>query len=164
MKKKKSTLDVAGQYNTLAELLVNVTHPTLENTRINLEGKQSNSFSDNNVPSVFENEFNEVETLEELLTIRPELNDLYSKGSQLLMKGGLFFDEDGNRTKLELKVGYIEGTKNIDENKGTISTSLNIGDRFTQEINQNLNGQYYIMIPADGSTEWMMNMGNHVAL
>jgi len=160
---QKRTLDVAGPYNTLAELLVNVTHPTLENTRINLEGKQSNSFSDNNVPSVFENEFNEVETLEELLTIRPELNDLYSKGSQLLMKGGLFFDEDGNRTKLELKVGYIEGTKNIDENKATTSVKLNEGDRYTQEINQNLNGQYYIMIPGDGSTEWMMNMGNHVA-
>ena len=160
---QKRTLDVAGPYNTLAELLVNVTHPTLENTRINLEGKQSNSFSDNNVPSVFENEFNEVDTLEELLTIRPELNDVYSKGSQLLMKGGQFFDEDGNRTKLELKVGYIEGTKNIDENKATTSVKLNEGDRYTQEINQNLNGQYYIMIPGDGSTEWMMNMGNHVA-
>ena len=160
---KKSTLDVAGQYNTLAELLVNVTHPTLENTRINLEGKQSNSFSDNNVPSVFENEFNEVDTLEELLTIRPELNDLYSRGALLLKKGGQFFDKEGKRTELNLKVGYIEGTKNKDNNKGTSSTSLTEGDRYTQEINQNLNGQYYIMIPGDGSTEWMMNMGNHVA-
>jgi hypothetical protein len=160
---KKSTLDVAGQYNTLAELLVNVTHPTLENTRINLEGKQSNSFSDNNVPSVFENEFNEVGTLEELLTIRPELNDLYSRGALLLKKGGQFFDKEGKRTELNLKVGYIEGTKNKDNNKGTSSTSLTEGDRYTQEINQNINGQYYIMIPADGSTEWMMNMGNHVA-
>jgi hypothetical protein len=160
---QKETLDVAGHYDTLATLLVNVTHPNQETTRINIDGKQSNSFADNNVPSVFENEFNEVETLEELLTIRPELNDLYSRGAQLLKKGGQFFDKEGKRTSLQLNVGYIEGTKNKDTNKGTSSTALNLGDRFTQEINQNLNGQYYIMIPADGSTEWMMNMGNHVA-
>jgi len=163
MSVQKKTLDVAGQYNTLAELLIGVTHPDMENTRINLDGKQSNSFADNNTPSVFENEFNEVETLDELLTIRPELKDVYSKGSQLLKKGGQFFDKEGNRTSLELKVGYIEGTKNKDDNKGTISVKLNIGDRFTQEINQNVLGQYYIMVPADGSTEWMMNMGNNIS-
>jgi hypothetical protein len=160
---QKKTLDVAGQYDTLAELLVTVTHPNQETTRVNLEGKQSNSFADNNVPSVFENEFNEVDTLEELLTIRPELNDVYSKGSWILRKGGQFFDKEGNRTSLQLKVGYIEGTKNKDDNRGITSVKLNLGDRFTQEINQNLLGQYYIMIPGDGSTEWMMNMGNHVA-
>ena len=33
----------------------------------------------------------------------------------------------------------------------------------TQEINQNINGDYYILIPADGSTEWMMNIGNHIS-
>jgi hypothetical protein len=160
---QKKTLNVAGQYNTLAELVVNVTNPVQSNTRINLNGKQTNSFSDNNTPSVFENEFNEAETLEELLTIRPELNDVYSKGSLLLKKGGQFFDKNGKRTSLKLKVGYIEGTKNDDENKGVTSVSLTKGDRFTQELNQNINGEYYIMIPADGSTEWMMNMGNHVA-
>jgi alkylated DNA repair dioxygenase AlkB len=160
---QKKTLDVAGHYDTLATLLVNVTHPNQESTRINIDGKQSNSFTDNNVPSVFENEFNEVATLDELLAIRPELKDLYSRGALLLKKGGQFFDKEGNRTSLQLKVGYIEGTKNKDTNKGTSSTALTEGDRYTQEINQNLNGQYYIMIPADGSTEWMMNMGNHVA-
>jgi len=163
MSVQKKTLDVAGQYNTLAELLVSVTHPNLESTRINLDGKQSNSFADNNMPSVFENEFNEVATLEELLTIRPELRDIYSKGAQLLKLGGKFFDKEGNRTSLQLKVGYIEGTKNKDDNKGTTSVKLTEGARFTQELNQNLNGQYYIMIPADGSTEWMMNLGNNVA-
>ena len=160
---QKKTLDVAGHYDTLATLLVNVTHPNQETTRINIDGKQSNSFADNNTPSVFENEFNEVETLEELLALRPELNDLYSRGAQLLKKGGQFFDKNGKRTKVELKVGYIEGTKNVDDNKSTSSTSLTEGDRYTQEINQNIGGQYYIMIPADGSTEWMMNMGNHVS-
>ena len=160
---KKQTLDVGGQYNTLAELLVSVTHPNQESTRINLDGKQTNSFADNNTPSVFENEFNEAKTLDELLKTRPELNDVYSRGAQLLKKGGKFFDKNGNRTSLQLKLGYIEGTKNKDDNKGTNSVKLDLGARFTQEINQNVHGNYYVLIPADGSTEWMMNMGNHVA-
>ena len=163
MSVKKKTLDVAGQYDTLATLLVGVTHPNMETTRVNLDGKQSNSFADNNAPSVFENEFNEVKTLDELLKLRPELQDVYSKGSQLLKKGGQFFDKQGNRTSLELKLGYIEGTKNKDDNKGTTSVKLSLGARYTQELNQNLLGQYYVLIPADGSTEWMMNLGNHVS-
>jgi len=163
MSVRKKTLDVAGQYDTLATLLVSVTHPMQENTRINIDGKQTNSFTENNAPSVFENEFNEAKTLDELLTTRPELRDVYSKGSVILKKGGPFFDKDGNRTSLQLKVGYIEGTKNKDDNKGVTSVKLSVGERFTQEINQNLLGQYYIMIPADGSTEWMMNLGNHVS-
>jgi hypothetical protein len=36
---------------------------------------------------------------------------------------------------------------------------MTIGERFTQEINQNIDGNYYVLIPADGSTEWMMNFG-----
>ena len=163
MNVQKKTLDVAGQYDTLAELLVSVTHPNMETTRINIDGKQSNSFADNNAPSVFENEFNEVETLDELLKLRPELQDVYSKGSQLLKKGGMFFDKNGKRTSLELKVSYIEGTKNKDDNKGTTSSKLTVGARFTQELNQNLLGQYYILVPADSSTEWMLNLGNHVS-
>ena len=160
---KKKTLDVAGQYDTLAELLVSVTHPNMETIRFNLKGKQSNSYADSNAPSILESEFNEVETLDELLKLRPELNDIYSKNSVILKKGGLFFDKQGKRTSLQLKVGYIEGTKYNDDNKGITSVDLNKGARFTQEINQNLLGQYYIMIPADGSTEWMMNLGNHIA-
>jgi hypothetical protein len=58
---------------------------------------------------------------------------------------------------------YVEGKKSIDTNKGTTTSKLTEGQRFTQEINQNINGEYYILIPADGSTEWMMNLGNHVS-
>jgi hypothetical protein len=31
--------------------------------------------------------------------------------------------------------------------------------KIPQEINQNIDGNYYVLIPADGSTEWMMNFG-----
>lgn len=171
MKFTKETVGINGQLSKLAELIVRVTNPNIESTYFNVEGERVNSYAENNTPSVFENEFNEVATIDELLTLRPELLDIFStngkKGkefdtnSQILKKGGLFFDEDGNRTDKKLKVKYIQGTDN--NGKGIPTSKLSLGGRFTQEINQNINGNYYVLIPADGSTEWMMDLGNTIS-
>ena len=157
-----ATLGVNTQMNTLAELLVRVLNPNQDSTYFGVDGKRRQSFSDNNAPSSFENDFNECETLAELLIARPELNDVFSRGSQVLKPGGLFFNSAGVRIK-SMKVKYIQGTKELDEDKGIVTSKLTIGDRFTQEINQNVNGDYYVLIPADGSTEWMMNLGNNIS-
>jgi hypothetical protein len=47
--------------------------------------------------------------IEELLLSRPELNDVYSRGSQVLKRWFVFW-QNGNRIK-EMKVSYIDGTK-----------------------------------------------------
>ncbi|MCI4435493.1 MAG: hypothetical protein JHC33_01605 [Ignisphaera sp.] len=159
----KTLGNIGGQFTKLAELYNKVTNPNQESTYSGVEGQKIGAFAENNVPSLFENEFNEANTLDELLEKRPELRDVYSKGSQVLKKGGLFFDAEGKRIK-EMKVSYIQGTKLIDDNKGIATTKLTLGERFTQEINQNLDGNYYVLIPADGSTEWMMNLGNTIKL
>jgi len=159
----KTLGNIGGQFTKLAELYNKVTNPNQESTYSGVEGQKIGAFAENNAPSLFENEFNEANTLDELLEKRPELRDVYSKGSQVLKKGGLFFDAEGKRIK-EMKVSYIQGTKLIDDNKGIATTKLTLGERFTQEINQNLDGNYYVLIPADGSTEWMMNLGNTIKL
>ena len=156
------TLDVKGQLSKLGELLVKATNPNQDSTYFGVEGQRIGTYANNNAPSLFENEFNESETLDELLEKRPELNDMFSANSQVLKKGGLFFDEDGNRIK-SIKIKYIQGTKDTDANKGISTSKLTLGDRFTQEINQNINGRYYILIPADGSTEWAMDLGNTIS-
>ena len=156
------TLDVGGPLSTLAELYNKVNNPSQESTYFGVEGQRIGAFSENNTPSVFENEFNETATIDQLKQSRTELNDTFSTGSQVLKKGGLFYDKDGNKIK-DFKVSYIQGEDNQDTDKGTSTSKLNIGDRYTLEINQNLNGNYYILIPADGSTEWMMNIGNNVS-
>ena len=161
MSVRGKTLGINGQLNTLAELLVKVTNPNQDSTYRNVEDKQANSYTENNAPSLFENEFNESNTLEELLETRPELKDVFSKHSIVLSKGGLFIDKDGNKFK-DFKVSYIQGTKIVDDNKGVSTSNLTLGNRLTQEINQNLSGNYYVLIPADGSTEWMMNLGNNI--
>ena len=154
-------LDINGPLSTLAELYVKVTNPNQENTHLNIDGERMNNYAENNTTSIFENEFNESETLEELLEKRPELKDMFSKNSQVLKLGGLFFDKNGKRIR-KIEVRHIEGTKLIDQNKNLANAKLSLGKRFTQEMNQNINGNYYILIPADGSTEWMMNLGNNI--
>jgi len=157
------TLTINGQLNTLAELYIKATNPNIDSTYFGVDGKRQQSYADSNAPSVFENTFNEIETLDELLSARPELNDVFSKNSLILKKGGPFFDKDGKRTDRKLKVGYIQGTKDTVDDKGTSTSKLGLGSRFTQEFNQNLSGDYYILIPADGSTEWMLNLGNQIS-
>jgi alkylated DNA repair dioxygenase AlkB len=156
------TLKINKQIAKLAELQVKVTNPNQENTLMGVEGSKKQAYSDNNAPSFFENSFNDSETLEELKISRPELNDVFSKNAITFKEGGLFFNEQGDRFKM-IKVSYIDGKKSIDTNKGTSTSKLTKGQRFTQEINQNINGDYYILIPADGATEWMMNLGNHIS-
>ena len=156
------TLKINKQISKLAELQVKVTNPNQENTLMGVEGNKRQAYVDNNAPSFFENSFNDSQTLEELKSARPELNDVFSKNSITLKEGGLFFNELGDRFKM-IKVSYIEGKKLIDSNKGITTSKLTEGQRFTQGINENINGRYYVLIPADGATEWMMNLGNHIS-
>lgn len=160
---KGKFLGINGPLNTLSKLYVDITNPNRDNTYTGVDGEKHQSYTENNTVSVLENEFNEVETLDELLEKRPELNDIFSKNSLILKKGGQFFDEDGYRTEKKLKLSYIQGTKNIDTEKGNKTSKLGLSDRFIQEMNQNIDGNYYILVPADSSTEWMINYGNHIS-
>ena len=155
-------LGVDGHLTTLAELLTKVTNPNRDSTHFGVDGKRRQSYAQNNALSVLENDFNEANTLEELLQARPELRDLYSRGSQILMKGGRFFNKEGVRIR-RLKVGYAAGTSNANTGKKSTTVKLSKGDRIIQELNQNLAGNYYALISSDGSTEWFMNMGNTVS-
>ena len=156
-------LDISGPLRTLAGLYTKVNNPNQDSTYFGVEGQRIGSFSENNAPSYFENTFNESETIYELLEKRPELNDVYSKGSEILKLGGLFFDGDGKRIAT-ITVGYIQGTKNELTGKDKSTSKLSLGERYVQEINQNINGNYYILIPGDSSTEWMMNLGNVISM
>jgi hypothetical protein len=160
---KGGALDIAGNLKKLAMLYTKATNPIQDSTFFNMEGKRQQSFTDSNVASVLESIFNSVTTRDELFEKLPRLRDVFSTSSQVLKLGGLFFNEDGERTARVLKVGYSAGVKDLKNNTGTSAASLPLGARFTLEINQNLDGNYYVMIPADSSTEWMMQLGNVIS-
>lgn len=158
--KGQFTRTIGGGLIKLADLFASVNSVNYSSVLYNAEGKQQQAYTDANAPSLFEYYFNSAKTLDELLKNMPQLNDVGSRGSQLLKKGGKFFDANGKRTKAKLLVKTINGEINTATDKGTSVTDFNIGTRTVTEINQNINGDYYILIPADGSTEWMMGMGN----
>lgn len=158
---KKKTLGISGHLDTLSELYVLVNSPAEDSTFFNAEGKRQQSNTDANAPSYLEYMFNSVDTLEELQQKYPQILDVFSTNSQVLKPGGLFFNTKGERIK-DLKVKVISGLQNKSDNKGKSMSDLSEGNRTTIEINKNLNGDYYVLIPADGSTEWMMNLGNTV--
>jgi ribA/ribD-fused uncharacterized protein len=158
--KGQFTRTIGGGLIKLADLFASVNSVNYSSVLYNAEGKQQQAYTDANAPSLFEYYFNSAKTLDELLKNMPQLNDVGSRGSQLLKKGGKFFDANGKRTKAKLLVKTINGEINTATDKGTSVTDFNIGTRTVTEINQNINGDYYILIPADGSTEWMMSMGN----
>jgi hypothetical protein len=154
---------VDSHVRTLADMYVRLTNPDQDTTRLNINNERTSNFSDSNAPSVFEAEFNESMTLDELFNTRPELRDVFSTNSLLIEKDGMFFDNDGNKIDgKNIKIGVIEGLRNEISDRGVSMTSLTKGDRFTIEINQNINGNYYILVPADSSTERMLELGRIV--
>jgi hypothetical protein len=155
-------LDIRGSLRTLSNLQTKALNPSQDSTYFGVEGQRIGTYSENNAPSYFENVFNESETLEELLTAMPQLQDVFSKNSNILKLGGLFFDKTGKRIA-ELKVEYIQGVENNVTNKNKATSSLSEADRKVTEINQNLKGKYYVLIPADSSTEWMLTLGNPIS-
>jgi hypothetical protein len=162
MKLNGKLLEIDGSLKEIARLYVGATAPAEDSTSFNIEGNRYQLYTDSNAPSYFESVFNSVDTLEELKQLLPQLNDVFSANSQILKLGGKFFDSEGNKTEAQLKVSYIQGVKNLNNNKGQTTANLSLGDRYTTEINQNIDGNYYILIPADSSTEWMMNLDNQV--
>ena len=153
------TLAIDGPLNTLSRLYVKVENPSQDSTFPNVEGENTQAFDNNNAPSLFENEFNESDNIEELKSARPELNDVFSTNSTIWSR---FFNAAGKRIK-SIKISYIDGTKNERDNVDTSTTGLTLGNRFTQELNQNINGNYNIIIPADSSREFMINLGNLIS-
>lgn len=151
---------VDSHVRTLADMYVRLTNPDQDTTRFNINNERTSNFSDSNAPSVFEAEFNEAMTLDELFESRPELKDTFSKNSLLIKKDGMFFDENGNKIEGKvLQIGVIDGLRDETTDRGLSMSSLTKGDRFTVGINQNINGNYYILIPADSSTERVLNLG-----
>lgn len=152
------SLSVGGPLNTIAELYAEVTNPLFDNTLIGANGKRKQSFVNNNSVSYLESLFNSVKSLDELKERMPALLDVFSTNSKLLELGGVYFKSDGTRTDTKIKIGYIDGVENVDRNKNTPTSKLNFKDKLINEINQNLSGRYYILNPADGVTEWTMQL------
>jgi predicted NAD-dependent protein-ADP-ribosyltransferase YbiA (DUF1768 family)/adenylate kinase family enzyme len=159
----ENTLNVKSRFTEIAEIMVKATNPLQDGVYTGIDGKTRQANSQNNALSLLANRFNESGSLEALKENRPELNDVFSTHSLTLQKGGMFFDKEGVKIpKQELKVALINGDLDEVKDRGKAVTKLSLGKRFSTEINQNVNGLFYALNPADGASEYEVNLGIHV--
>lgn len=158
------SLDVSGPLKSIANSLIKNLTDTSDSTFYNIEGKKVQRYVLHNTFSVILNEINQADTLEELYEKLPHLKQPTSQNSEYLKRvfnenGFKKKDEGGNPIKLSLS--YVQGT--IDKTKQfgnpRIATDkLDLKRRYLQEINQNMAGNWYILLPGDSQTEWMLSL------
>jgi len=159
-------LDFQGRFMGLSTLRAIINNPEFDSTFFNVKGERVQSFLGTNLPSDFFSYLSQISNKEELIGTPFEylLTDEFAQGSVIMDK--IFNKETGEKKeKVEdvMKPGYVDGTVNMKNGKKKESSKLNYKERLVQELNMNLKGYYYNLVPGDASIEWMVNMGNHVS-
>ena len=158
-------LDLQGRFMGLSTLRALINNPEFDSTFFNVKGERVQSFIGTNLPSDLFDVLSQIENKEQLVGTPYEylLTDELSQGSVILDK--MFNKETGERKALTaeiMKPGYVDGTINQQNGKKKESSKLTFKERLVQEINMNLKGFYYNLVPGDASIEWMLYMTNHV--
>lgn len=152
-----SSLEASGRLMTIAKLFMDSQNYGAESTFYNLEGERVQEFVLPNFFSNIINDINNATDVDDLYRRLPYLQQLWHQGSYYLAP---------NKFVPKFKIEYIQGTRDVSNQfRPNIPTSkLNEGFRLLQEINQNLRGSFYALIPADSQTEWMVAMANPIAI
>jgi hypothetical protein len=152
------TLDVAGPLNDIFDVFIRTKSEAPESTFVNIEGERVQQFIQSNAISRILNDINDATTKQQLLEVLPHLNGSFANDSVYVNK--LLFDENGNTKDLKLVFKYIQGTLDLAADEAYPMDKLSRAQRLQQVINQNLAGNYYMLLPADSKTEFMLGMEN----
>lgn len=156
-----STFDMAGNLSDIAETQARLANNGYESTFFNIDGEMQQTFVEKNYASKFAENINDINHIDEISSNFSYLKtDPFSKNSLLINK---LFNENGERVG-KVRIGYINGTVDGIKNRRITTDKLNQGMRMLQQLNLNVNGWYYTLLPADSSTEWMINTGNFISL
>lgn len=148
-------LELAGNLNSVAEAYIKAGND-FSTTFSNLEGERQTTFISTNAVSRWVNDINNAQSLDELIEVMPQLKQVEDSVYLNTQK----FNEKGESIdSFKLRIGYIQGTLN-GSGKPIPGSKLSVGQRLNQEINQNINGRYYILVPADSNTQWLLEMKN----
>jgi hypothetical protein len=159
-------LDFQGRFMGLSTLRASINNPEFDSTFFNVKGERVQSFIGTNASSDLFDVLSQVQNKNELANTPYAylLTDEFAQFSVIMDK--MFNKETGDRIKRTediLKPGYVDGTVNQANGKKKESSKLNYKERLIQEINMNLKGYYYNLVPGDASIEWMTYMTNHVS-
>lgn len=153
-------LGVKTVMEDIAKLFISASGQGLTSTFTNIDGEQVQNYILKNNVSFVTNDLNSQPNLKSLYEKYPHFKDRYRESSMYLKAGGLLFDGNGNRrVKDPLRIGYIQGNIVLgEENETQPNSTLSLAQRRVLEINQNFNKKYYVLVPADSKTEWLLKM------
>jgi hypothetical protein len=155
-------LDFDSRLDKLAELYVTyMVGDDTQSQHPNLDNQQTTNFIIPNYVGTVLNDANNSLDKEDFLNREDNgyFNDIFHKDSFLLNKR--IFDKAGEKNK-EIQIGVVEGRETWDKNNKSTST-LTPAERLLYEINNNLNGVFYTLLPADAKTEWAVNVGSYLS-
>lgn len=151
------SLDNARNFNKLVELYFLATED-ISSTRFNITGNKQQQFVGNNFISNTINDINNAKSIEDFHNRLPYMDQPYRADSRYIKD--FLFTRGGVRTEKRLEIGVNDGV--VDEKyQDPISIAkMTAPVRMMAEINMNLIGNYYIFVPADSKTEWMLKMSH----
>jgi hypothetical protein len=159
------TLSIKGRLMTLAELKVKLANPEFDSTFYNVNGEMTQTFLGTNAASNLFDTLSQVSNKKELANTPYAylLTDSFAQNSTIL---NMMFDvETGDRIQGSeelMKTSWADGTQNATNGKKKSSAKLTYKERLIQEINMNLAGYYYTLVPGDASLEWQTYMKNAI--
>ncbi len=162
----RKVLDISGDLLQLGLVRAGINNPEFDSTFFNIQGERTQSFIGTNPASDLFEVLSQVKNKRDLINtpFAYLLTDVFAKGNSVILNK-IFNPETGNRIqggeKL-MKPGYADGTINTENGKKKSSSKLTYKERLVQELNLNLSGYYYNLVPGDSSMEWMAYMGNAV--
>lgn len=162
----RKVLNIKGRLMQLSLIRASIDNPEFDSTFFNVKGERTQSFIGTNPVSDLFDVLSQIKNKRELVNTPYEylLTDVFSQGSVILNK--MFHSETGNRIKGGenlMHPGYADGTVNQENGKKKQSAKLTYKERLIQELNLNLKGYYYNLVPGDASMEWMVYMSNHIS-
>lgn len=153
-------LDVDSRLNELAEIYTaNISGDDTQSQHNNLDNEPTSNFVLNNAVSNVLNDANNASDREDFINRLDNgyFRDIFHQDSILL--NNIIYGEDGKFRKI-VELGVVEGRESWDQNNKPTS-SLTEAERQLYEINNNLNGVFYTLLPADAKTEWAINSGTY---
>jgi len=161
---------IDGRLLTLGQLKAKLDNPEFASTYYGVKGEKIQTYIGTNPSSDLYKTLSSIKNINELTT-NPKYKqysylatDSFAKNSVILK--AMFEPTTGDRisqTENLMKASVADGYVNLENGKRKPSSKQNYRERIIQEINMNLDGYYYTLVPGDASMEWMTYMGEHIS-
>jgi len=161
------TLSINGRLLDLATIQAKIENPEFDSVFYNVNGDATQTFIGVNALSNLHNYLSKIKNINELANTPYSylLTDSFSQNSVMLNR---MFDVAGNGDRIQgtenlMEPAWADGTIDSTTGKKKQSSKLTYQQRLVQELNMNLAGFYYNLVPGDASLEHMVNMGNTIS-